>query len=520
MTVSYNLDVSSVSCLNFFKLLFRWRGSIWKSVANELALWLIGYYAVFVVYRTLLNKSEQGRFVEVAQSLDKALDKCVPLTFMLAFFVTVIVDRWKNIFANIGFIENVAISIATIVRGTDEKVVLSRRTLVRYLVLSQVLVFRDISLKVRRRFPNTDSIVKAGFLHEHEAVMLDKVDCNYNKYWVPVNWASTLLFQLHKDTDITPALFNTVWQELKLFRTNLALLCNFDWVPIPLAYPQVVFLAVRVYFLVCLVARQYVDLNRTSSVDYYFPLLTVFQFVFFMGWLKVAEGLLNPLGEDDDDFECNFLIDKNIATGMAIVDQTYDVCPPMLRDKFADPSFAPVYSEESQKNGTDHALLGSAQTVTLANPEDIVPMVSLQPASPTLFGESGGSSYPRSNSTARLRRKISDALGGGRVRSHSVQPVSYKVEDGNMFSKSLSTPQRPYGVFELSDGFVSTMSLHKKLPKVEEESGSMRSHVSDNEDDDDKLRKVIEQELATHHMDRPQTIHSIHFPINDSGAKF
>ncbi|RCN25182.1 hypothetical protein ANCCAN_29107 [Ancylostoma caninum] len=46
--------------------------------------------------------------------------------------------------------------------------------------------------------------------------------------------------------------------DIKIFRTNLALLCNFDWVPIPIAYTQVVFLAVRVYFLICLVSRQYI----------------------------------------------------------------------------------------------------------------------------------------------------------------------------------------------------------------------------------------------------------------------
>lgn len=40
--------------------------------------------------------------------------------------------------------------------------------------------------------------------------------------------------------------------------------------------------------------------------------MSILQFLFYVGWIKVAEVLLNPLGEDDDDFETNWILDRNL----------------------------------------------------------------------------------------------------------------------------------------------------------------------------------------------------------------
>ena len=53
------------------------------------------------------------------------------------------------------------------------------------------------------------------------------------------------------------------------------------------------------------------------------------RFLFIFGWLRVAETLYNPFGEDDEDFKLNGLLNRHFRVAMSIVDDNAD--PPELR---------------------------------------------------------------------------------------------------------------------------------------------------------------------------------------------
>lgn len=80
-------------------------------------------------------------------------------------------------------------------------------------------------------------------------------------------------------------------------------------------------LAVYLYFAANLLGRQF---TATKEIDLYFPFFLFLEFFFYMGWLKVAETLLNPFGEDDDDFEINWMIDRNLQISYFVVDEIHD----------------------------------------------------------------------------------------------------------------------------------------------------------------------------------------------------
>nr|CAD2131952.1 unnamed protein product [Meloidogyne enterolobii] len=410
MTVSYILDSSTSTVGSFLRILFRWRGSVWKSVLVEMIVWIVLYYIVFSIYRFSLDTIQQKMFESIGRHIDIRLH-LLPLTFMLGFFVTIVVDRWKNIFQNIGFIDSAAFYINTYIRGDETEVNNQRRTLLRYLCLTQVLVLRDISVPVRKRFPNLDSLVDSGLLKNERELLENIPSVGFNNYWIPINWIFVICYRMRLCGNIVAdMLMNAILNEVKVFKEKLQILCNYDWVPVPLAYPQVVFLAVRIYFLLCLVSRQYrinehekKQNEKYLQIDRIIPLMTILELFFIMGWVKVAEALLNPLGEDDDDFECNFIIDRNIAMAMTMADMCYDKTPEqIISEDSCDDLFnpktelAPLYAE-SIATQPQHPLVGSA---TLCNlPEEHLPVRMVERQQELKRGSNVDDSLSNTNST-------------------------------------------------------------------------------------------------------------------------
>ena len=59
---------------------------------------------------------------------------------------------------------------------------------------------------------------------------------------------------------------------------------------------------------------------KENNFDIYVPIFTLLQFIVYFGWLHVAEVLINPFGEDDEDFDCNYIIDRNVQINYLEVD--------------------------------------------------------------------------------------------------------------------------------------------------------------------------------------------------------
>ncbi|XP_032599436.1 bestrophin-2 isoform X2 [Drosophila grimshawi] len=346
MTVSYAGEVpngSNFGC--FWKILWKWRGSVYKLVWRELIAYLCLYYTINVIYRFALNPNQQTLFNKIRLYFAQQGEN-LPMSFVLGFYVNLVVKRWWEQYRLLPWPDTLALFISAAIPNStggvnNETGRLMRRNIMRYMVLAYVITLQRISLRVKRRFPTTQHLVDAGLMHESEMKIFEAMNQKspMSKYWMPLVWATNIINRARKEGLIaSDHIVQTILVELSDIRRRLGGLIGYDTVCVPLVYTQVVTLVLYTYFIAALLGRQMLpnilDRNGREDPDLFFPLFTVLQFVFFVGWLKVAEVLINPFGEDDDDIELNWLIDRHIKAAYMIVDEMHEEHPELLRDQY------------------------------------------------------------------------------------------------------------------------------------------------------------------------------------------
>ncbi|EDV97729.1 bestrophin-2 [Drosophila grimshawi] len=361
MTVSYTAQVATCHRFGcFWKLLGRWRASIYKIIWADLLVFLIAFYAMALLYRTVLDDPTKLIFDDLVEYC-RSYGGMIPLSFVLGFYVAIIVGRWWSQYITVPWPDPLAVYVSALVRGQDDHGRLMRRTIMRYVCLSLTMVLTMISPVIKRRFPTYDYLVEAGLLNKNEALIISKMDEKFPKhykYWMPLMWASSIMTRARKEGRIWDDFsLKSMIDELNKFRGDCNMLTHYDMISVPLVYTQVVTLAVYTYFLAAIFGHQYINKVDCNIVNYYFPVFSTLEFFFFVGWLKVAETLICPFGDDDDDFELNWVIDRNLQVSYLIVDEMHNDHPTLVRDQYWDEVFPNElpYADESQRHAPPEA---------------------------------------------------------------------------------------------------------------------------------------------------------------------
>ncbi|XP_071073592.1 bestrophin-4 isoform X2 [Dasypus novemcinctus] len=334
MTVSYTLKVAEARFGGFSGLLLRWRGSIYKLLYKEFLLFIALYALLSITYRLLLTQGQRHVYAQVARYCNRSAD-LIPLSFVLGFYVTLVVNRWWAQYTSIPLPDQLMCVISASVHGGDQHGRLLRRTLIRYTNLASVLVLRSVSTRVLKRFPTMEHVVDAGFMSQEERKKFESLKSDFNKYWVPCVWFTNLAAQARRDGRIRDDIaLCLLLEELNNYRAKCSLLFHYDWISIPLVYTQ------------------------------------------------VAEQIINPFGEDDDDFETNQLIDRNLQVSLLSVDDMYQNLPPAEKDPYWDEDSAqPPYTVATAAETLRPSFLGSTFNLRMSDDPELSLQVEASPGS-------------------------------------------------------------------------------------------------------------------------------------------
>lgn len=326
-----------------------WKASCFKLIWHDITLWIVAYSILSGLYRKVFFEEPKSRQIfELVCVYADRFSSLIPITFLTGFYVSQVVNRWWDQFMSLPWPDRLALKLVSFCPGTDDFNKNLRRTVMRYVNLSTILVYRLVSEKVMARFPDYDTLIKAKLMLPNEVKRLEKTDQKtpHESTWIPILWAMKLLTRARTEgkIEVEAPIFANLQSSFESVESANRKILNYGWVNFPLAYTQVATMSVYLYFLSALFGRQYLIPRpeeedsiqifpnvtipfsitlpfRSHTPDFYVPVFTLAEMFCYMGWIKVAETLLNPFGDDDEDFHINYLIDRNLQVSYIIVDE-------------------------------------------------------------------------------------------------------------------------------------------------------------------------------------------------------
>ena len=213
------------------------------------------------------------------------------LTFLLGFYVSIMAKRWWELLRLLPVPDNLAIFLTSVVVADDSYNL--KMKIMNCSMVSWILCLRRFSPELEKRFPDLLAFKDLRLLNDDQMASIQLNEENPDKltWMIPLNWAADLVKRAKKD-NLVGNDAKEIWTEIVRFRNQLQNIEDINLNPLPFVYKTVVVTAVYSFLALSIVAEQ--DIGETH-IQLYFPLFGVLNVIWFIGWLKAALAMENPL---------------------------------------------------------------------------------------------------------------------------------------------------------------------------------------------------------------------------------
>lgn len=201
--------------------------------------------------------------------------------------------------------------MCSVLHKNDDDTKSRRRTVSRLTMVSIILGYRNVSSQANKLFPNMAKLQQCGLLTSEERDIIDAAPTDV-QYELPLQWIHEVVRSKLNSTQ------GSLLLALNNFRNQLRNMTHYSAVSLPLVYTQTATVAVYGFFLFSLIGDMFYD----KKTDIYVPFLTILRFIFMVGWLKVAQEIARPFGNDDDDIELTEWLNRHIRFVFTLTDYT------------------------------------------------------------------------------------------------------------------------------------------------------------------------------------------------------